>query len=124
MFGSFRELVSSQAYQEQATARAKANIFAATGVAASVMILQNIGLGLWWLLIFPALWFIASIMFALPFMLIVVWVASLRIKLALSGNSTTFTRNFLTGVQYTIDALNYVVVGIATYYGLHWLAGR
>ena len=123
---SVSEILSSQAYHDQATARAKANIFVATAVALYVMIFQNTGLGLWWYLIIPGLWFVASFGFALPFMLLIVWLGSLRSETSsfLSGRPVGPKANIIYLLQGIVHLANYVVLGIATYFGIHWLAGR
>lgn len=110
---SFSDIGNSQTYQVAAAAQSKANIFVATAVAIFIMVFSHWGFGLWWFVIIPCLWFAASLFVAMPFMVLkVATVASL---------SETFDRARL--ASGIIDTLNYVVLVLATYFGLWYLHG-
>jgi hypothetical protein len=74
---SFTDMLSSTAYQREASSASKVSIMLATGVCLFVLFFRDWGFGYWWLLIVPALWFVVSFALALPVTLFRFWIASL-----------------------------------------------
>jgi len=108
---SFSDIASTQAYQVEATATSKANVAVTTAVAVFIMIFADWGFGLWRPLIVPVLWFVASIAVAMPFMF-------LKVATVAALSEQPATARLASG---TVDALNYVVLVPATYFGLRYL---
>ena len=110
---SFSDISNSQAYQLQAAAQSKANIFVATAVAIFIMVFARWGFGLWWFAIIPCLWFAASLLVAMPFMF-------LRVAAVAALSEAPPKARLASGI---IDTLNYIVLVLATYFGLWYLHG-
>lgn len=108
---SFAEIAGSQAYQTQAAATSKANMTIATVVAVLIMVFAEWGFGAWWLAIIPLLWFVSSLVIAMPFMM-------LRTAAAAAYSEDMSKARAIGGA---LDILNYVVVVAATYFGLRFL---
>lgn len=108
---SFSDIANSQAYQVQASATSKANIAVATVTAVCIMLFASWGFGMWWFLIIPVLWFAASILVAMPFMMLRVAIASTL------SDSPSKAR----AIGSLIDFANYVFLVAAVYFGLRFV---
>jgi hypothetical protein len=82
----------------------KGNIVIATLVAVYIMIWKTWGFGLWWFIIIPSLWFVVSLLVAMPF-----------------GILKTLVMKRSIAVGGLIDWANYIFLVPATYYCLKWL---
>jgi hypothetical protein len=73
---SFTDVTSGPAYQKEASAASKVSIVVATGICIFIIFFKDWGFGYWWLLIIPVLWFLASLVLAMPITLVRFWIAS------------------------------------------------
>jgi hypothetical protein len=75
---SFKEIISSEAYQKQATSWCKNHIFTGLIVAVATVWFGSVSLGLHWLWVFPVLLFGISLVVSLPTMAVLVWLVTVQ----------------------------------------------
>ena len=74
---TFSEMLKTSAYQRQASTASQVSIVIATLVCLYIIVFSDWGFGLWWILLIPTLWFVISVVVALPITLIRFWLASI-----------------------------------------------
>src|SRR5262249_8876045 len=95
----------------QATAVAKANIRIVTLVVFAIIGFGNWGFGLWWLLVIVLLWIAVALIVAPSFTYL--RIAAVE-RFGKNDKAARFAAN-------SVDLFNYIVLGLATYYGLWYL---
>ena len=75
---TFKEIASSDAYQQQSMAWAKAQITVALAVAAAIAVFGSVHLGFHWLWVIPAIIAGTSFVIAMPTMMVNVWLAAVQ----------------------------------------------
>lgn len=101
-------IAETAAYDQKAAEQSKANIFIATLVAGYIILFEDWGFGLLWFVVIPVLWLAASLLMALPFMVLKVMAVA-----ALMDHPGWARR-----AAAAVDVLNYVVL-IPTYLALY-----
>ncbi len=124
---TFRGMTSSDAYQQQSSAWAKAQITVALVVAAGIAIFGNVHLGFHWIWALPAIVFGTSFLIAMPTMLVNVLIA-----VAQSGHLEFSATEPPTPVDLAGQLLGYLktiwslmgmgLAGLASYFFISWLS--
>ncbi len=109
---SFAEFIASKAIQENSASVSKGAITITTLVALFVMFFRDWGFGIWWVFVVPALWFVVSLVIAMPFQI-------LRLRWAHINWSNPKRARLGTAL---LDSTMYIALVPVTFFGLRTLA--
>ncbi|MEO1151025.1 MAG: hypothetical protein AAFW83_08550 [Pseudomonadota bacterium] len=108
---TFEEFVKSPVIEANSQAISKGAITVASMVAIFIALLRPWGFGIWWVLVFPLLWFFVSLMIAFPTQII-------RLRWAYSNWNNPSRAKLGTSI---LDTLMYVGIVPIVYFGLKFL---